>query len=143
MKEIPNDDNFIKALGIFGPVSAVMGKTWKETVTVLSLFSAAKIDIVSSAIAFRSVIISLHDLTPQKLKILESVGLAGEDVDPEIHSYMEIINVLSERINESLVAFKLFGMRQFDIMMRLFDFIVKIKEEAAFLFPERKNEDKN
>lgn len=99
------------AMAYVGPVASSAGLSIEETTAAIQVLSNAGIQGTMAGTALRGALTSLLSPTKQATDILATYGLTAEDVNPEVHSLVEILDTLSSAGLSTADAMSLFGDR--------------------------------
>lgn len=96
-----------------GPAAAAMGKRIEETAAALAVFFNAGLDASTAGTSFRNIMLNLLDVTPKAKQALAQFGLTAEDLNPQLHSLADIIDLLNKKQVDTATIAELVGKRAF------------------------------
>lgn len=97
------------AMSTVAPISAALGVSLEDTAAAIGVMSDAGIQGERAGTALRGVLSSLAGPTTQAQQALANYGLTAQDVNPEVNSLAEIMDLLSERGLSTADAMQIFG----------------------------------
>lgn len=99
------------AMAYVGPVASSAGFSIEQTTAAIEIMSNAGIQGTMAGTALRGIISSLLTPTVEATKALAAYGLTAADVNPEMHSLAEIVEVLGDAGLSTADAMTIFGDR--------------------------------
>ena len=99
------------AMEYVGPVAGSLGMSIEDTSAALGLLANANLKGSMGGTALRGVLTDLMTTTDEGQAILESYGLAMEDLDPSTHSFMDILTQLEGAQMSSADVMAIWGQR--------------------------------
>ncbi len=94
-----------------GPIGAAFGMSIEDTVAAVAQFRNMGLDASMAGTAFRMTLIQLSKGTPKAEKALKRYGLTLEDVNPEMHSFRDIMIKFADANLTAKDAVSIFGAR--------------------------------
>jgi TP901 family phage tail tape measure protein len=99
------------SLRTVGPIAAGMNISIEETVAVLKKLSASGMEGQAAGASLRLVMAGLSDSTSALVKNLKQYGITFDKINPQTHSFAEIIGVLGKAGITSADSLAIFGAR--------------------------------
>ena len=99
------------SLKYVGPVAKSMGIEIEEVNAILGQLYNAGFKGEEAGAALRGAFARLLSPTSQMIEVLEEMGLTLADVNPETHSFADILDTLTAAGMDTTKAFELFGLR--------------------------------
>ena len=99
------------SLRTVGPIAAGMNMSIEETVAVLKKLSASGMEGQAAGASLRLVMAGLSDSTSALVKNLKQYGITFDQINPQTHSFAEIIGVLGKAGITSADSLAIFGAR--------------------------------
>lgn len=119
------------AMAYVGPVASAAGLSIEETTAAIQVLSNAGIQGSMAGTALRGALTSLLSPTKQAADVLASYGLTAADVDPQVHSLAEIIDILGAANLSTADTMTIFGDRAGPGMIALLSAGSKTIEDYA------------
>jgi len=114
-------DKLATSMRYVGPVASAFNMSVEETVGVLQILYDAGIEGSAAGTALRRVLADLGNSMGPVISKLERYGITFEDINPEVHSFAEIIETLKMHGVEGADALAIFGARAGPAMIKLLE----------------------
>jgi TP901 family phage tail tape measure protein len=99
------------AVKFVAPVAAATGQSIESVAAAIGVLSDAGLKGTLAGTGLRRVLVGLVNVTPKGEKALKNMGLAVEDMNPEVKEITEIFATFRDRAFGTAEAFELFGLR--------------------------------
>ncbi|MBO8169351.1 MAG: phage tail tape measure protein [Thermoanaerobacteraceae bacterium] len=104
-----------------GPAAAGFGRSLEETMAVLALFYNMNLTGEMAGTRFRSALSALAHPAGETKKALAALGISAKQVDPNLHSLADIIDLLKAKGVDTTMAMRLFGQETGPAMAKLIE----------------------
>lgn len=104
-------ERLTEAMKYAGTAGAGLGWTIEETTAAVAQFANLGLEGSQAGMNLRMAMISLMNQTSSVTEALDELGLKFKDINPETHSFGEILKTLGERSMSAQQAIDLFGAR--------------------------------
>lgn len=104
-----------------GPLASAFGISIEETSAALAILYNNGFEASQAGTALRSALADLSNATSPAIAKLEALGVSFEDVNPQTHSFAEVIDVLSQKVTDGSDIMAIFGDRAGPALIKLLE----------------------
>ncbi len=102
-------EDMASALRIAGPTASAAGLSFADTAGSLSLMEGAGIRARTASSDLNTILKDMSDPPKKVAEGLTSIGVSADDINPQLHSFDDVIADLKTHITSSAEASKIFG----------------------------------